>query len=93
MKSLFDKSNTSRYTYSVKKMIAETLVEWDEAKNQRNIEKHGISFETAALVFADEERIEYMISCTVRKKTGMWFSAVSREYSMSFIPCVMNTPG
>ena len=59
MKSKFDKSNTSRYTYGVKKMIAETLVEWDEVKNQRNIEKHGISFETAALVFADEERIEY----------------------------------
>ena len=59
MSCQFDKSNTSRYTYSVKKMIAETLVEWDEVKNQRNIEKHGISFETAALVFADEERIEY----------------------------------
>lgn len=58
-KRLFDKSNTSRYTYGVKKIIAETLVEWDEVKNQRNIEKHGISFETAALVFADEERIEY----------------------------------
>ena len=54
-----DKSNTFRYTYPVKRMIAETLVEWDETKNQRNIEKHGISFETAALVFADEERIEY----------------------------------
>ena len=56
---MFDKSNTCRYTYGAKKMIAETLVEWDEVKNQRNIEKHGISFETAALVFADEERIEY----------------------------------
>jgi hypothetical protein len=51
MKSMFDKSITSRYTYGVKKIIAETLVEWDEVKNQRNIEKHGISFETAALVF------------------------------------------
>ena len=40
-------------------MIAETLVEWDENKNQQNIRKHGISFQTAALVFADEERIEY----------------------------------
>ena len=59
MKRIFDKSNTFRYTCYVKKIIAETLVEWDEVKNQRNIEKHGISFETAALVFADEERIEY----------------------------------
>ena len=39
--------------------IAETLVEWDDNKNQINIQKHGISFATAALVFADEERIEY----------------------------------
>ncbi len=36
-----------------------TLVEWDDNKNQLNIRKHGISFATAALVFADEERIEY----------------------------------
>ena len=39
--------------------IGKTLVEWDDSKNQINIRKHGISFETAALVFADEERIEY----------------------------------
>ncbi len=39
--------------------IGETLVEWDDAKNRINVRKHGISFETAALVFADEERIEY----------------------------------
>ena len=29
------------------------------SKNRLNIKKHGISFETAALVFADEGRIEY----------------------------------
>lgn len=40
-------------------IIADTLVEWDDNKNQINIRKHGISFDTAALVFADEERIEY----------------------------------
>jgi uncharacterized protein len=27
--------------------------EWDENKNQRNLEKHGLSFETASLVFDD----------------------------------------
>ena len=43
----------------MKTTIAETLVEWDDNQNQINIRKHGISFETAALVFADEERIEY----------------------------------
>ena len=43
----------------MRKIIDETLVEWDDNKNHINIRKHGISFETAALVFADEERIEY----------------------------------
>ena len=43
----------------MKTTIAETLVEWDDNKNQIHLRKHGISFETAALVFADEERIEY----------------------------------
>jgi hypothetical protein len=27
--------------------------DWDETKNQKNIRKHKISFQTAALVFAD----------------------------------------
>ena len=43
----------------MKTNIGETLVEWDDNKNRINIRKHGVSFETAALVFADEERIEY----------------------------------
>lgn len=55
----FDKSITFCYTPSMKTNIADVLVEWDDNKNQTNIKKHGISFETAALVFADEERIEY----------------------------------
>ena len=40
-------------------VIDEVLVEWDDNKNKINIQKHGISFETAALVFADEGRIAY----------------------------------
>ena len=44
----------------MKTEINEILVEWDDNKNKINIKKHGISFETAALVFADEERIEYL---------------------------------
>ncbi len=54
------KSDTLCYTFRVKAEIEGTLVEWDENKNQLNIRKHGISFQTAALVFADEERIEYL---------------------------------
>ena len=32
--------------------------EYDENKNQKNIEKHGISFKSAARVFFDYDRIE-----------------------------------
>lgn len=32
--------------------------EWDEDKNQLNLEKHGIDFETAMLIFNDLQRIE-----------------------------------
>lgn len=32
---------------------------WDEDKNRYNIQKHGISFETAALVFCDDMRLEF----------------------------------
>ena len=32
--------------------------EWDEKKAELNIKKHGISFETAAKVFLDDDRIE-----------------------------------
>lgn len=30
--------------------------EWDEAKNASNIEKHGIAFEKALIVFEDDKR-------------------------------------
>ena len=46
--------------FLMKTTVVETIVEWDDNnKNRLNIKKHGISFETAALVFADEEWIEY----------------------------------
>jgi len=32
--------------------------EWDEGKNARNRDKHGVSFEEAATVFADPNAIE-----------------------------------
>jgi uncharacterized DUF497 family protein len=31
--------------------------EWDEDKNQKNIEKHGVSFEEAQEAFYDKKRI------------------------------------
>ncbi|MDE7273946.1 MAG: BrnT family toxin [Lachnospiraceae bacterium] len=43
----------------MKTIIGGHPVERDDQKNEINKNKHGISFETAALVFADENRIEY----------------------------------
>ena len=37
----------------MEKVIEEQLVEWDDKKAAINFQKHGVSFETAALVFAD----------------------------------------
>ncbi len=42
----------------MKKNIQGLFVEWDENKNRINEQKHGISFETAAYVFLDEDYIE-----------------------------------
>ena len=35
------------------------LFEYDEEKNKKNIEKHGISFKSAARIFFDYDRIEF----------------------------------
>ena len=35
------------------------IFEYDEEKNRKNIEKHGISFKTAARIFFDYDRIEF----------------------------------
>lgn len=34
--------------------------EWDEGKNESNQRKHGISFETAVLVFEDPNRLLFV---------------------------------
>ncbi len=33
--------------------------EWDDEKEQSNVEKHGVDFDTAVKVFFDPNRIEY----------------------------------
>lgn len=35
------------------------LFEWDENKEKINIAKHGLDFSTAALVFSDQNRLEW----------------------------------
>lgn len=32
--------------------------EWDDEKEMLNMQKHGLDFSTAALVFGDDNRIE-----------------------------------
>lgn len=39
-------------------IINEMIFEWDEEKSKINFQKHGITFKTAAKVFADKNRIE-----------------------------------
>lgn len=36
-------------------MMLHENFEWDEAKARRNLKKHGVSFDDAALVLADED--------------------------------------
>lgn len=40
------------------KEVNRLIVEWDTDKNEINKKKHGVSFEAAALVFADEHYLE-----------------------------------
>ena len=42
----------------VEKIIDGQLVVWDKKKSALNFQKHGVRFETAALVFADDNLIE-----------------------------------
>lgn len=43
---------------NVTKIINGQLVEWDDKKAAINEQKHNVYFEDAAMVFADENRIE-----------------------------------
>lgn len=41
------------------KSIDGIIIEWDKSKNDLNVKKHGLKFETAALVFEDANRVEF----------------------------------
>ena len=43
----------------MRRTIGDIIVEWDANKEKLNILKHRITFKTAALVFADNNRIEF----------------------------------
>jgi uncharacterized protein len=44
--------------------------EWDENKNDSNLEKHGLSFETASLVFDDPNALS--IPDRIENGEGRW---------------------
>ena len=44
---------------NVEKIIEGQLVVWDRKKSAINLRKHGVSFEDAALVFADDNLIVF----------------------------------
>lgn len=39
--------------------MVELHFEWDEAKNRRNLKKHGVSFEEAQTVFLNDHAIRF----------------------------------
>ena len=47
------------------------IFEYDDEKNRKNIEKHGISFKTAARIFFDYDRIEFLMKKTVNMKNAL----------------------
>lgn len=51
---MIDKRDSKTITF----MLGDMLFEYDEWKNEYNIEHHGISFKQAARVFFDYDRIE-----------------------------------
>jgi uncharacterized DUF497 family protein len=49
---------------------------WDEAKNRRNREKHGISLETAVLVFEDPHALSFQDRVVEGEERWQTFGAV-----------------
>ena len=61
--------------------------EWDAAKNQRNLVKHNVRFETAALVFDDPYALTQRDESTREEDAGsLWGqsgrSALCRAYML-----------
>ena len=53
--------------------------EWDEAKNQRNLLKHDVRFETAALVFDDPYALTQRDDSPSEEERWITLGVVSRD--------------
>jgi uncharacterized protein len=56
--------------------------EWDEAKNRSNLKKHGLDFETAALVFMDPHQMSFKDRVVEGEERWKTFGAVDRMIVM-----------
>lgn len=57
--------------------------EWDENKNQTNIQKHGISFEEASSVFYDDEAL--IINDEAHSRNGDRFVLIGFSYKFNLL--------
>lgn len=57
--------------------------EWDENKNIANKAKHGIDFETAALVFSDRRRVEFID--TIHSTDEERYITIGMAYKVLFV--------
>lgn len=64
--------------------------EWDEEKAEINKKKHGISFETAAKVFLDEDRLEIYDEAHSLEEER--FITIGRAGDVLFVVYTVRTP-
>jgi uncharacterized DUF497 family protein len=55
------------------------LIQWDNLKSRKNIEKHGVSFEEAATVLLDPDSIEFYDSKHSKDEDRFWIIGKSRD--------------
>ena len=64
---MISKENSKTVTF----MLGDLIFEYDEWKNEYNIEHHGISFKHAARVFLTTTELNYMMKRIAVAKTVM----------------------
>ena len=57
----------------------ERLFTWDDAKNEINVKKHGISFEKASDVFSDPHALSRVERIETVSYTHLWVSLTAKK--------------
>lgn len=55
------------------------LIQWDSAKNVRNIEKHGVAFDEAATVLLDPNSVEFFDGLHLANEDRFWIIGNSQD--------------